>query len=152
MRMDNDQQMFGLSAAERDGRILVCGDASVEMNAELQSLTHCMHHAMPTSGERLPFTDFDFDIALCLHALFVDATVNDIDAHVQIIKELARVAKDVRIFPLTDSSGLPSALLGPVLLVLNQENYGVEVRDVMSSLKPAGNAMLHVWAQQCQVG
>ena len=69
----------------------------------------------------------------------------------RVIRELARVAKEVRIFPLIDRHGQPSPFLGPVLLGLQEGNYGVEVKEVPYHLQPKGNAMLRVWAQQCQL-
>ena len=99
----------------------------------------------------LPFPDFSFDFALSAHYLFADLEEQDVVFHLQVLKELARVAKEVRVFPLIDRHEKPSPFLGPVLLGLQQENYGVEVREVTPHLQPSGNAMLRVWAQQCQV-
>lgn len=99
----------------------------------------------------LPFADFKFDLALSSHYLFADLDDQDVEFHLQVIKELARVAKEVRIFPLIDRHDQPSPFLGPVLLGLQQENYGVEIRKVSYHLQPSGNAMLRVWPQQCQV-
>jgi len=106
---------------------------------------------LPVVDTELPFGHFAFDFALSAHCLFADLDYQTVDYHVGVIKELARVAKDVRIFPLVDARGIPSPLLGPVLLALQQANYGVEVRDVSYHLQPKGNAMLRVWAHQCQV-
>lgn len=97
----------------------------------------------------LPFSDFHFDFALCSHYLFADLDDQDVDFHLKVIKELARVAKEVRIFPLIDRHNKPSPFLGPVLLGLQEEKLGVEVRKVDYHLQPSGNAMLRVWAQQC---
>lgn len=99
----------------------------------------------------LPFADFTFDYALSSHYLFADLDDQDVEFHLQVIKELARVAKEVRIFPLIDRYNQPSPFLGPVLLGLQEDNYGVEVREVPFHLQPTGNAMLRVWAQQCAV-
>jgi len=99
---------------------------------------------LPTQDISLPFADFSFDLALSSHYLFGEF-------HVKVIKELARVAKEVRIFPLIDRDGQPSPFLGPVLLQLQLDNYGVEVRSVNYLLQPQGNAMLRVWAQECQL-
>ncbi|KTD26135.1 SAM-dependent methyltransferase [Legionella lansingensis] len=99
----------------------------------------------------LPFSDFFFDFALSSHYLFADLDDQDVDFHLQVIKELARVAKEVRIFPLIDRHHQPSPFLGPVLLGLQQENFGVEVKEVTYHLQPGGNAMLRVWAQQCNL-
>ena len=106
---------------------------------------------LPLEGHTLPFADFSFDLALCSHYLFANFDDQDVDFQLQAIRELARVAKEVRIFPLINRYGQPSPFLGPVLLGLQQEGYGVEVREVAYDLQPKGNAMLRVWAQQCQV-
>lgn len=99
----------------------------------------------------LPFPDFSFDFALCSHYLFADLDDQTVEFHLSVIRELARVAKEVRIFPLIDKEGNTSEFLGPVLLGLQQENYGIEVREVAFHLQKSGNAMLRVWAQQCIV-
>ena len=99
----------------------------------------------------LPFADFSFDFALSSHYLFADLDEQTVEFHLAVIRELARVAKEVRIFPLIDREGNTSEFLGPVLLGLQQENYGVEVREVVFHLHKTGNAMLRVWAQQCTV-
>ncbi|MDF1645853.1 MAG: hypothetical protein P1U61_02575 [Legionellaceae bacterium] len=103
------------------------------------------------SGIQLPVDDFTFDLALSSHYLFVGSNEQSVDFHLKTIRELVRVAKEVRIFPLVEREGEPSALLGPVLLGLQQANLGAEVREVSCALYPEGNAMLRVWAQACDV-
>lgn len=101
--------------------------------------------------KELPFEHFSFDIAISTYYLFSDLDIENAEFHLKIIKELARVAKEVRIFPLLDSNNKPSSFLGPVLLGLQQENYGAEVKEVPYHLQPSGNAMLRVWSQQCEL-
>ncbi len=100
---------------------------------------------------QLPFDDFRFNYALVSHYLFAGLDEQHLDFHLEIIKELARVAKEVRIFPLIDRYGQTSPLLGPVLLGLQQENYGAEVKEVPYHLQNSGNAMLRVWAHECKL-
>lgn len=107
---------------------------------------------LPATSHTLDFPDFSFDLALSSHYLFAGLENQDVDFHLAAIRELARVAKEVRIFPLIDRHDQPPALLGPVLLGLQKEDYGVEIREVKYTLQSKGNAMLRVWAQQCQVG
>ena len=107
------------------------------------------YQPLPETLSTLP--DFSFDLALCSHHLFASHSRQDIDFQVSVITELARVAKEVRIFPLVDQKGVLSPLLGPVLLKLQQENFGVEVREVVNHLQPDNKAMLRVWAQLCRV-
>jgi SAM-dependent methyltransferase len=106
---------------------------------------------IPAMDYTLPFADFEFDFALSSHYLFADLDDQDVTFHLNVIRELARVAKEVRIFPLIDRHDQLSPFLGPVLLGLQQEGYGAEVREVSYHLQPKGNAMLRVWAQQCQL-
>ena len=106
---------------------------------------------LPQVQDALPFEDFTFDMALSSSYLFSGDEAQDVDFHLNCIRELARVAKEVRIFPLIDRDGQPSSLLGPVLLGLQQSNYGVEIRDVDYLLQLGGHAMLRVWARECQV-
>lgn len=106
---------------------------------------------VPIREITLPFSDFFFDMALSSHYLFGDIDNQDLDFHIQVIKELARVAKEVRIFPLIDREGQASTYLGPVLLELQRDNYGAEVRSVPYRLQSQGNAMLRVWAQECSI-
>ena len=106
---------------------------------------------LPVTDYTLPFADFSFDLALSSHYLFADLDDQDVEFHLKIIRELARVAKEVRIFPLIDRYGHPSPFFGPVLLGLQEGNFGVEVKEVAYHLQATGNAMLRVWAQQCQL-
>ncbi len=99
----------------------------------------------------LPYEDFSFDLALCSHYLFANIPGQDLDYHVAVIKELCRVAKEVRFFPLADRENKISDFLGPVLLALQNENYGTEVRHVPYRLQKEGNALLRVWAHECSV-
>ncbi len=99
----------------------------------------------------LPFADFFFDYALSAHHFFSAIAPQTVAYHVDMIAELARAAKEVRIFPLVDADGVPSDLLGPVILALQQKNYGIEIRNVSYHLQPRGNAMLRIWAHECQV-
>lgn len=112
--------------------------------------SHEKRYQALTDGS-LPFDNFSFDLALSSHYLFASPEDQSITFHLKAIEDLARVAREVRIFPLIEREGEPSLLLGPVLLGLQQANYGVEVREVACSLYPEGNAMLRVWAQECNV-
>lgn len=113
----------------------------------VQGLADSRYQAINTIA--LPFHDFAFDLAVSSHYFFAELENQDIQFHINAIQELARVAREVRIFPLIDRHGVLSALVGPVLLGLQGLNYGTEVRSVTYGLQPKGNAMLRVWAQEC---
>lgn len=134
--MSNDVNIasFGLSATDLQGRLLEY-DTDL-LNEQKLSTT------VVSSSQKLPlsFADFTFDIALCAYI-----------ADLQVIRELARVAKEVRIAPLIDHQGALSPLVGPVLLGLQQDNYGVEVKDITLPVTAKKNAVLRVWAKLCHV-
>lgn len=147
MQIEQYRDAFGLSSLDKKTRLLVYGNEDHEKYSALSDSVTCFS---PSEGGVMPFEDFSFDIAICPYYLFTQ-TRADLDFHLNLIRQLARVAKEVRIFPLIDQQGVLSPLLGPVLLGLQQENYGVEVRDVTSPLLQKENAMLRVWAQLCHV-
>jgi len=96
---------------------------------------------------KLPFADFEFDLALCPDLLFRNKK-SSTDA---VIDELCRVAHEVRVFPLLDGHGEVSSSLGTVMVNLQEANYGVEVREVPYKLQKGSNAMLRIWAKECAV-
>ncbi len=98
----------------------------------------------------LPFEFHEFQLALCSDLLFhTQAREGYTPQH--LIAELCRVAEEVRVFPLLDEAGQTSDALGPVMLNLQQQNFGVEVREVAYEQHAGGNAMLRVWAKECVV-
>lgn len=99
---------------------------------------------------KLPFKDNQFNLALCAHLLFMTPEL-DLQFHLKSILEMCRVAGEARIFPLIDEAGEPSPLLPPVMLSLQQQNYGVEVKHVSYEFQKGANAMLRVWSQECEV-
>lgn len=98
---------------------------------------------------QLPFASNQFNYALSSH-FFFDPAGSDAQS-IERMCELARVANEVRIFPLNDLQGQPSPGLAPVLLALQQLNYGIEIRHVPSRLCAQGNAMLRIWSQACDL-
>lgn len=98
----------------------------------------------------LPFADQEFDLALCSDLLFHSA-VNQAFSPEDLLNELCRVAEEVRVFPLMNDKGEMTDDLGRVMLVLQQENFGLEVREVPYRWVKGGNAMLRIWATKCAV-
>jgi len=100
----------------------------------------------------MPYGDGIFDLALCSHHLFGHGDhVGDMDYHIAALKEMVRVAKEVRVFPLTDHSGQVSELIGPLILLLQEAGIGVEMREVPYQVLRNSNAVLRLWAQSCEV-
>lgn len=96
----------------------------------------------------LPFAKAQFDLALCSHLVFRTPFFSA----QEIVSELMRVAKEARIFPLLNTQGELAEELGPLMLELQQLDYGLEIKEVDYPFYEKNNAMLRIWAKACPVG
>jgi hypothetical protein len=95
----------------------------------------------------LPFATRSFDLALCSHLLFTYSDQFSTAFHVASILELARVAGEVRVFPLLAAfSGGRSPHLDPVLAQLRAHGMAAAIRPVDYEFQKGGNMMLCVSA------
>ena len=92
----------------------------------------------------LPFPDKAFDLALCSHFLFLYSEHFDADFHVRSILELARVATEVRIFPLFELSSRPSRHLSAVIESLGSHGLTTSRITVPYEFQKGANEMLKV--------
>ena len=94
----------------------------------------------------LPFDTEQFDLALCSHFLFTYSDLFSQDFHLASIRELCRVAQEVRIFPLLNNfSREVSSLLPSVMKDLAAQGYNLEIKQVSYEFQKGGNQMLRVW-------
>ncbi len=63
----------------------------------------------------LAFGDNRFDFALCSHFHFLYSDQLPADFHVAAIREMCRVAREARVFPLLGAYEAPSAHVEPVI-------------------------------------
>ena len=94
----------------------------------------------------IPLVSREFDIALCSHHLFTHTVHMTTQFHVKSIKEMARVAKEVRIFPILENGAILSRHLLPTVSVLRDAGYRVRIEQVDYEFLPGGNQMLRVSA------
>lgn len=95
----------------------------------------------------LPFADGQFELALCSHLLFLYSKQLAADFHLQAIRELLRVAREVRIFPLLTLDGTPSPHLQPVCQALRDSGCRLEIVTVDYEFQRGGNRMLVIHAR-----
>jgi len=88
----------------------------------------------------LPFPDQSFDLALSSHFLFLYTDNLTFDFHVSSIREMLRVAHEVRIFPLLDVNANESPYLRGV--VESFKEYMPEIRKVNYEFQRGGDKML----------
>lgn len=92
----------------------------------------------------LEFDDNSFDMALCSFFLFFYSEQLDYEFHLASVKELIRIAKEVRIHPLIDLAVNRSVHLDPVINEIEKEGYLVEIKKVDYDMQPNGNIMLSI--------
>ena len=92
----------------------------------------------------LPFQDGAFDLAVCSHFLFLYGDKLSETFHMESLRELLRVAKEVRVFPLLQLDLKRSPHVDRVESVLRNEGYRTEVETVNYEFQRGGNQMLRV--------
>jgi hypothetical protein len=90
----------------------------------------------------LPFAGGQFDLALVSHFLFLYSRQLSAGFHGQALRELLRVAREVRIFPVLTIDGQRSPHLGEVSGGLTGEGFRVELRRVPYAFQRRANQML----------
>nr|WP_290223803.1 SAM-dependent methyltransferase [Trichocoleus desertorum] len=93
---------------------------------------------------QLPFSNKQFDLALCSHLLFTYSDQLSTEFHIQAIAELCRVATEIRIFPILDIAGELSPHLQPVLDHFQQQGYQPEIQPVHYEFQKGGNQLLKI--------
>ena len=102
---------------------------------------------VPGALPNLPFPDGSFSLTLSSHLLFTYEDRIDKPAHVDALRELLRVTVpggEVRVFPLIDASGRPSAILDDVLAELRTRGVRSRVEKVWYEAVRGGNQLLRL--------
>lgn len=99
----------------------------------------------------LSFEDEKFDLALVNYYFFSYSEILGLDYIVAGLKELIRVANEVRIFPLVNHSGEYSDAVPMVLGKLQENDLGAEIKEVEFGLWQSENAMMKVWSPACSI-
>ena len=92
----------------------------------------------------LPFSDGEFDLAVCSHLLFLYSEQLSEVFHVASIREMCRVASEVRVFPLLELGARTSRHLEAVTAGLNAEGYAVTIIPVAYEFQRGGNQMMKI--------
>lgn len=90
----------------------------------------------------LPFPDSAFDLALCSHYLFLYSDHIDGAAHLQAMREMCRVATEVRVFPVVSLDGEVSKHLDQVMTVLSTDGINVSLQPVSYRFQKGATEML----------
>ena len=92
----------------------------------------------------LPFLDDSFDLALCSHLLFLYTDQLGDTFHFLAVRELLRIAEEVRIFPLLALGATHSPFVDPVVQVFTHLGLNVTIEKVPYEFQRGGNQMMRI--------
>ena len=92
----------------------------------------------------LPFEDQAFGLALSSHLLFLYTDHLSKDFHCQAVKELCRVASEVRLFPILTLAGKRSPYVESVCEAADRTGYIASIEKVPYEFHRGGNQMLRI--------
>ncbi|WP_020586143.1 hypothetical protein [Desulfobacter curvatus] len=91
----------------------------------------------------LPFNDDEFELALCSHYLFLYSEHVTLNQHILSLKELCRVSKEVRIYPLLSiEDNEQSKHLNPVMTSLLSSGISTSLVSVEYEFQKGAKEML----------
>lgn len=99
---------------------------------------------LPRPLPDLGFPDGSFDLALCSHFLLLYSHALTADFHAAAVREMCRVAREARVFPLVDMRGERSRHVGPLIEALAADGLDATVERVDYEFQRGGNEMLRV--------
>ena len=107
----------------------------------------CLRERRYVVGElpSLPFAPGSFGFAVCSHLLFLYSDLLSADFHIRSLRELCRVAHEVRVFPLLTQDRKPSPHVDAVRSAVQTDGWASEVVRVDYELQRGGNQMLRVF-------
>jgi hypothetical protein len=94
----------------------------------------------------LGFPDGAFDLALCSHFLLLYGDELPFEFHLAGVREMCRVAREARVFPLLDMKGRRSRHLDGIIGALTAQGLDARVEPVDYEFQRGGNEMLRVSA------
>jgi hypothetical protein len=92
----------------------------------------------------LPFADRAFDLALSSHLLFLYTSQLGGPFHLAAVREMCRVASEVRIFPLVALDGRPSELVADVADDLTRAGFAVSIEPVAYEFQRGATEMMRI--------
>ena len=95
----------------------------------------------------LPFRSGSFDLVLCSHLLFLYSTEFDAETHLSFLRELLRLGREVRVYPLLDMDGRPSPHLEGTLQAL-RASARVELVPLSFEFRSGDSKMLRLTHQR----
>jgi hypothetical protein len=130
-----------IRSVDQLGRIRMAAmDAFLDDFSDGKAQGRYVDNELPT----LPFADRSFDLALCSHFLFLYSDQLGEAFHHQSLRELCRLAGDVRIFPVLALGGRRSPFIDDVMTRLRDEGHEVALEQVPYEFQRGANHMMRI--------
>ena len=142
-------RMFSLTASDLGLHILGCADGPASFNVEAT----CQGTRVVSCDPLYRFAGADIQDRIaatydCSHFLFLYSGHVDEAFHLAAIREMSRVASEVRIFPLVTLSGEPSPFVDVCRRRLHEAGCEVSIEPVEYECQRGGNRMMRVHAKR----
>jgi len=140
-RNEADFVWTDISSVEELGRVRMSA-----MNAFLDDFQPGLADGRYVAAElpSLPFAAGSFELALCSHFLFLYTTQLGEEFHRSALRELCRVAGEVRVFPLLALGGRPSPLVAQAVSHLRGDRFDVSIEKVQYEFQRGGDEMMRI--------
>lgn len=102
------------------------------------------HRYIAAELPALPFRDGEFELALCSHFLFLYTDNLSLSFHIDAVKEMCRVAGEVRIFPIVDVNANRSVYLDAIIQTSHTGTRRCIEERVPYEFQKGGNTMLRI--------
>ena len=131
----------GIRTVEELGRVRMSAMQAFMADYELgKAQERYLDAELPT----LPFADAAFDLALCSHFLFLYSSQLGETFHHAAIRELCRVATEVRVFPLLALGGERSPFVAGCVQKVREAGHHVSIEKVPYEFQRGGNEMMRI--------
>lgn len=107
-------------------------------------------HYIYSPFPNLPFSELCFDMLLCLDTFFTN-NEESVDLYFEQIKKLLTIAHELRIFPLTHNNGQIFSNIGELILKLQENSFGIELKHNHFVFEQNANAYLKIWSLTCNI-
>ncbi len=108
------------------------------------AVSHNSERYVAAELPNFPFERDSFDLAVCSHFLFLYSEQLSEQFHVDSLRNLLTLAKEVRIFPLLELGAIPSRHLDAVRQSLQDDGYQISLETVAYEFQRGGNEMMRI--------
>lgn len=127
MRVVSVDPLYALRAVQIRDRIMQVTATAEHFLADYETGIDQGRYVSGTVTD-LPFPDGSYDLALCPHLFFVPDIQDDLAFHLKGVRELLRVAEEVRIAPVHEQAAVESRLMRAMRMALERMGMKVECR------------------------